>query len=529
MAIKPCSFYDGSIYCILFLCFNCYLQLDNIMPISCSSAFYSFANTHWIVEHYVDPLGLLSCSRHTLYLGWGNYYQNLLSKSTSSAFDENHEQQVVEQIAELTTAMDSSDTPAILFRVEDVSTVCSSLKLGKAAGWDEIYAESLRHGGYVLHKTLCMLYNSINAYEYVPRHFRRSVIIPIPKGQHKSKTEKDNYRGISLLSVIAKLYEKLLIPHFEASNMTTNDLQGACKEGCSSLHTAFLLRETISYLLEQGSTPYVALLDTRKAFDSVWHNGLFLKLHQKGCNPIVWKILRAYYTNFNSRVFSSAGYSDWFPIQQGVFQGAPFSMLLFTFFNTDLLDELSSEGVTIGGMKLGCPSYADDIAIVSIYKRSLQRLLDVAYEHSRRWRYTFNCSKSFIVPVGSDVEPSIVLRLGSEPIPVVDSAQHLGLPLSSTKNRLKKDVISKVDTSKYSFYGHNASLSLGSIKAPLPPTIMNKLYWSITVPRMLYGFELLSLDPATLEHVEKVHLTMARKVQSLPPQTAGVAALAPLG
>ena len=46
---------------------------------------------------------------------------------------------------------------------------------------------------------------------------------------------------------------------------------------------------------------------------------------------------------------------------------------------------------------------------------------------------------------------------------------------------------------------------------------------------MTYGFELLELDSTAIGYAEKVHLTMAKKTQSLPMHSAGVAALAPLG
>ncbi len=57
-------------------------------------------------------------------------------------------------------------------------------------------------------------------------------------------------------------------------------LQGASHEKCSSLNTSWLLMETISFNIEQGNSVYVCSLDLRKAFDSVWIDGLLYRPYE---------------------------------------------------------------------------------------------------------------------------------------------------------------------------------------------------------------------------------------------------------
>ena len=81
---------------------------------------------------------------------------------------------------------------------------------------------------------------------------------------------KDNNRGITLIPIIAKMYEKALLRRQlpEAAKWKDIDeLQGADQDKCSSLHTTWLLRECIYANLEKGGSVLVGLLDTRKAFD----------------------------------------------------------------------------------------------------------------------------------------------------------------------------------------------------------------------------------------------------------------------
>ena len=125
------------------------------------------------------------------------------------------------------------------------------------------------------------IYNSITYNEEIPTYFKKGVIVPIPKSK-KDATVMNNNRGITLVPVLAKIYEKLLLTrHLSYTEVKGEDiscLQGAAQMGCSSTHTTWLLRETVAANLELDSPVYVALIDAAKAFDTVWIDGLFYKL-----------------------------------------------------------------------------------------------------------------------------------------------------------------------------------------------------------------------------------------------------------
>ena len=131
---------------------------------------------------------------------------------------------------------------------------------------------------------------------------RKGIIVPIPKGK-KDRTLPDNNRGITLRSVLGKVYDKILLKRaddwFQA---IMHDQQGANRTCSSSVNTAMILKETISYNRNRGKTVYTALLDTKKAFDTVWQNGLFYKLRQYGMDRKLWRILKNVYDGFQCAV-----------------------------------------------------------------------------------------------------------------------------------------------------------------------------------------------------------------------------------
>ena len=114
----------------------------------------------------------------------------------------------------------------------ELTVAIKSLKLNKAPGWDNVTAEDIIHGGEKLWKYLLRLYNSMSATEYIPKHFRTGLLVPIPKGT-KDKTNQDNHRGITLLVVMATFDEKCFTARFlrwAKEEDIISDLQGAGKE-----------------------------------------------------------------------------------------------------------------------------------------------------------------------------------------------------------------------------------------------------------------------------------------------------------
>ena len=101
----------------------------------------------------------------------------------------------------------------------------------------------------------------------------------------------------------------------------------------STMHPLFLLKETIHNHLEEDMPLYIASLDSEKTYDSIWQDGLFLKLI-KAIDPQFWLILRDYYSKSDG-VFKINGVinSSIVKITRGVKQGGVISPRLFKFIN----------------------------------------------------------------------------------------------------------------------------------------------------------------------------------------------------
>ena len=123
----------------------------------------------------------------------------------------------------------------------------------KACGIDGIIYEHLKYSGKLLEKHLCNLFSMIFDKCVTPNVWKASmIIIPMHKGGSKPKTEYDAYRGISLISCVCKVFEKLLDCRIdERLNNFPNTQQMAYQKNLNSMFASFDLQEVIHYYIER--------------------------------------------------------------------------------------------------------------------------------------------------------------------------------------------------------------------------------------------------------------------------------------
>ena len=160
-----------------------------------------------------------------------------------------------------------------------------------------------------------------------------------------------------------------------------------------------VINESIIEAKELNLPLYIAFLDSQKAFDVVDHQSLKCKLFYNGINGKIWSLMDAWYFNLSSRVKWSGHISDPFPIQQGVRQGGILSTCLYkTYINELLLTlERNRVGTHIGTTYVGCPTVADDLALLANSTSDLQLMLDVTNSFANREKYVIHPEKSTII------------------------------------------------------------------------------------------------------------------------------------
>ncbi len=137
----------------------------------------------------------------------------------------------------------------------------------------------------------CMLVHGISPESMIIR-----TMVSIPKCKWKMMCCSDNYRAITLSSVVGKVLNWVILLK-EQTALNSPDLQFSFKPNVSTTQCMFALNETISYYNSRNTNIYVTLLDATKAFDSMNYCKLFRKLIEKNISPLVLRLLLYMYTH----------------------------------------------------------------------------------------------------------------------------------------------------------------------------------------------------------------------------------------
>ena len=188
-----------------------------------------------------------------------------------------------------------------------------------------------------------------------PDNILKSTMIPIPKGRWANLSDSNNFRAITLSSMIGKVLE-LVIMNREMNQLCTRELQFGFKEGLSTTMCTYMVQETVSYFVHEKSNVYGLLLDASKAFDRV--NYVFKKKNrimlEKGVCPLICNLLLDMYVNQRIRLRWNDVYSDFFTVSNGVKQGGILSPCLFSVYIDGMLNALQEENI---GCFMGTPAH----------------------------------------------------------------------------------------------------------------------------------------------------------------------------
>ena len=424
---------------------------------------------------------------------WREHFCNLATPSDNISFDNSHKVRVEAEIRQLERNSINNKCQFLSqpFTFQEVLKVCKKLKLKKKGGIDNCDPEHFKYGGGLLCRMLTIIFNNIVGHEHIPTNFHTAMEIPLFKGGTKDPHNIDSYRKISLMTIGSKMFESLIVMRssgwFNSQNL--GELQGAAIQGCSNLHTSFIVQESAAAYRDCGHDIFIAFLDTRKAFDTVWHAGLFQKLYHAGINSTLWRLLKRWYSSAKSIVCVSGKHSDPFHVRQGVRQGGVLSMKLYQLYIADLLKEISRKGhgCSLYGDYIGSPCYADDLALVTMFPSVLQQMLNLAYNYSLKWRYTYNASKSQVLIMANPIKiNNVTFKLGNTEIPTVKETTHVGIPLSNTGYVGATSVLERISKGRRAFY---SVCGINPNQRITVPTVLSQLYWSMCVSCMLYGCE----------------------------------------
>lgn len=300
----------------------------------------------------------------------------------------------------------STDDPSFpeldsVITIDEVRRAIKSLKRGKAGGIDCLINEYFIEAGDIIGGHLQDLFNMILSSGHFPQSWMDGLIVPVFKKGDESDVQ--NYRGITLVSVISKIFTCILnnrLSDWCAKNNIVSDAQFGFKKGLSTTDAIFCLNSVISHMLNNKKRLYATFIDMRKCFDSVYRNALWFKMSKLGIGGKMLRIVKSMYEHVRCRVRHGNEFSDFIEISVGLKQGEICSPLLWSLFIEDLelyLGSRPDSGILLDDLTLILLLYADDMVLFSDTAEGLQQSLYDLKMYCDRWGLTVNVDKTKVM------------------------------------------------------------------------------------------------------------------------------------
>ena len=199
------------------------------------------------------------------------------------------------------------------------------MKNGKAAGIDDFVNEYLKYSSPQLVNIYCKLFNLVFNSGIVPEICLNGIIRSIYKNKGDAN-DPDNYRAITLISCLGKLFTSIINSRLTFLSNEFNIIsrcQSGFRKGYSTTDNIFIMHALISLYFSFGKKLYCTFIDFRKTFDNVWRIGLWKKIQNYGIKGKCFWIIYNMYDNIKSCIMYNNEKSDFFACMQGVRQGYP--------------------------------------------------------------------------------------------------------------------------------------------------------------------------------------------------------------
>ena len=314
--------------------------------------------------------------------------------------------------------------PDLEITTEVVQTLLSKIIPSKSMGPDNINPKLLLSlsGNDQFVNSITTLFRKCYETSAIPLQWKTANVVALHK--KGSKTLASNYRPISLTCIICKVYEQVIRKHiFNHVKSVISSKQHGFTTGRSCLSNLLESLDRVFDMIAEGESVDIFYLDFQKAFDTVPHYRLFVKLSSFGIHG---KMLNTIFDFLSDRTFNVCvgdSKSTSLKVTSGVPQGSVIGPLLFLLYINDLPDKIKNDVAL----------FADDLKMFGRTSTLGLNQADInsLVEWQDKWLLRFNTkdNKCKIIHVGKN-NPCNQYYMGDVLLPSVESEKDLGVLVS---------------------------------------------------------------------------------------------------
>lgn len=293
---------------------------------------------------------------------------------------------------------------------EEVRKTIRTFKNGKAPGPGGICMELLKNAPEQLYEKLSELFNlCLNGYP-LPEDWKTGYITSLHK--KGSKDECANYRAITVLSSIGRVYAKILKPRIEEKIKEDED-QAGFRAGRSCADNTFTLRQLVDKRLACGLQTHLVFIDICKAYDGVPQVKMWKVMQNENIPTTYINAVRALYTGMRCHIKTGAKISEQsFAVTKGLRQGCCLAPTLFKMYLKQALANWKrycrNMGIEVDGEFIYTLHYADDQVICAEDDIDISYMLRKLKQEYARWGLQINIDKTQYMVAGGKGEDLVL-------------------------------------------------------------------------------------------------------------------------
>ena len=342
-------------------------------------------------------------------------------------------------------------TNDFIFQVVDqlkISKILHNINDSKSPGFDNIAGKFLRDGGEIISKYIADIFNLSILLSKFPDQCKKAKIRPIFK--KGSKLEAVNYRPISLLPLISKVFEKCIHDQLHLYVTEFNiiyKMQSGFRSDFSTDTCLSYLHDKILKGFDKGEYTGMILIDLQKAFDTIDHKILLQKLKCIGLSDSATNWVKSYLTNRITFVEIEGSKSSEKEIKCGVPQGSILGPLLFLIYANDMYQAVHCDLLLYADDSCLTVTHKDINVIEDTLNENLSSLCDWLIDN----KLSIHLGKTESILFGTRYSLSkaneLNIKYGNQQIEQKQSVKYLGVTLDSILNgkSMVEDILSKIN------------------------------------------------------------------------------------
>lgn len=410
--------------------------------------------------------------------------------------------EIIQPNIEIPTIINSDALPDIT--VFEIENAINSLQNGKSSGTDKINAELLKIGKNSLLQPLADIFNEILHNQEIPEQWLISTIILLLKKGNAD--DINNYRPISILSTIYKVFSKIILIRItQCLDEQQPPEQAGFRRGYSTTDHLHTMQQLIEKTNEYKLPLFIAFIDFQKAFDSINHQYVWQALLKDGVDMRYINTIKKIYELSSARIkLDQLGSA--FSIDNGVKQGDCMSPKLFNSVLEHVFRTLNWEsmGVNINGKYLSNIRFADDIALFGNTEKELQQMIKELNIKCKEVGLQLNISKTKVM---TNTSEPIHISVENLELQQVETFIYLGKTVSF-KNQDNEEITRRINNGWKRFWSLKHIFKNKQILMKLKA----KVFDSCILPVLTYGAQTWAL---TKNNIKRLKITQRKMERSI--------------